>query len=184
MQGIRIQGRNGSIKDEKFSFARYKLSFLLPFPLFGQTQKRMRQQEGLHMNITPLITDNITEILVKIIEFTHNRQKILTQNITNVNNPGFVPKELAVNEFSDLLNNALDEHIRNQRLILCDTENIKFGVSGSFEVKPILDEQSKELLEENRDGYLELQINKLLENSLNQRLAAEFLRQKQKSSIN
>jgi len=147
----------------------------------AKPQKRMRQQEGLHMNITPLITDNITEILVKIIEFTHNRQKILTQNITNVNNPGFVPKELAVNEFSDLLNNALDEHIRNQRLILCDTENIKFGVSGSFEVKPILDEQSKELLEENRDGYLELQINKLLENSLNQRLAAEFLRQKQKT---
>jgi flagellar basal body rod protein FlgB len=129
----------------------------------AKPQKRMRQQEGLHMNITPLITDNITEILVKIIEFTHNRQKILTQNITNLNNPGFVPKELAVNEFSDLLNNALDEHIRNQRLILCDTENIKFGVSGSFEVKPILDEQSKELLEENRDGYLELQINKLLD---------------------
>ncbi len=132
------------------------------------------------MNITPLITDNITEILVKIIEFTHNRQKILTQNITNVNNPGFVPKELAVNEFSGLMNNALDEHIRNQRLILCDTENIKFGVSGSFEVRPMVDEQSKELLEENRDEYLELQINKLLENSLNQRLAAEFLRQKQK----
>jgi len=133
------------------------------------------------MNLTSLVTDNITEILVKIIEFTQSRQKILTQNITNVNNPGFVPKELAVNEFSGLLNNALDEHIRNRRLILRDTEHIKFGVSGSFEVKPVVDENSKELLEENRDGYLELQINKLLENSLNQRLAAEFIRQKQKT---
>jgi len=133
------------------------------------------------MNLTSLITDNIAEILVKIIEFTHNRQKILTQNITNVNNPGFVPKELAVNEFSGLLNNALEEHIRNQRLILRDTENIKFGVSGSFEVKPMADKYSKELLEKNRDKYLELQINKLLENSLNQRVAAELLRQKQKT---
>ena len=139
------------------------------------------QQEGLRMNLTSLVTDNITEILVKIIEFTQSRQKILTQNITNVNNPGFVPKELAVNEFSGLLNNALDEHIRNRRLILRDTEHIKFGVSGSFEVKPVVDENSKELLEENRDGYLEMQINKLLENSLNQRLAAEFIRQKQKT---
>ncbi len=126
-----------------------------------------------------LITDNITEILVKIIEFTHNRQKILTQNITNVNNSGFVPKELAVEEFSNLLNNALEEHIRNQRLILRDTENIKFGVRGSFEVKPMTDKHSKELLEKNRDKYLELQINKLLENSLNQRVAAKLLRQKQ-----
>lgn len=144
-------------------------------------QKHMRQQEGLRMNLTSLITDNITEILVKIMEFTHTRQKILTQNITNVNNPGFVPKELAVNEFSGLLNNAIDEHIRNQRLLLRDTENIKFGVRGSFEVKPMVDEHGKELLEENRDEYLELQITKLLENSLNQRVAAELLRQKQKT---
>ncbi len=157
------------------------LSFLLPFILFSRAKKHKMQQEGLRMNLTSLVTDNITEILVKIIEFTHSRQKILTQNITNVNNPGFVPKELAVNEFSGLLNNALDEHIRNRRLILRDTEHIKFGVSGSFEVKPVVDENSKELLEENRDGYLELQINKLLENSLNQRLAAEFIRQKQKT---
>ncbi len=81
------------------------------------------------MNLTSLITDNVTEILVKIIEFTRTRQKILTQNITNVNNPGFLPKELAVNEFSGLLNNALEEHIRNQRLLLRDTDNIKFGVT-------------------------------------------------------
>ena len=147
----------------------------------AKPQKRMRQQEGLRMNLTSLITDNITEILVKIMEFTHTRQKILTQNIINVNNPGFVPKELAVNEFSGLLNNAIDEHIRNQRLLLRDTENIKFGVKGSFEVKPMVDEHSKELFEENRDEYLELQITKLLENSLNQRVAAELLRQKQKT---
>jgi len=133
------------------------------------------------MNLTSLITDNITEILVKIIEFTYTRQKILTRNITNVNNPGFIPKKLAVNEFSNLLNNALDEHIRNQRLIMRDTENIKFGAKGSLEVKPMVDENSKELLEKNRDEYLELQINKLLENSLNQRIAAELLRQKQRT---
>jgi len=132
------------------------------------------------MNLTSLITDNITEILVKIIEFTHTRQKILAQNITNIHEPGFVPKDLAVDEFSSSLNNAINEHIRNQRLVLCDTENIKFGVSGSIEVKPLVDECSRELLEENWDEYLELQINKLSENSLNQRLAAELLRQKQR----
>jgi len=132
------------------------------------------------MNLTSLITDNITEILVKIIEFTHTRQKVLAQNITNIHEPGFVPKDLAVDEFSRSLNNAINEHIRNQRLVLCDTENIKFGVSGNIEVKPLVDECSRELLEENRDEYLELQINKLSENSLNQRLATELLRQKQR----
>ena len=132
------------------------------------------------MNLTSLIADNITEILVKIIEFTETRQKILTRNITSIHDPGFVPKDLAVDEFSNSLNNAIDEHIRNQRLVLRDTENVKFGVSGSFKVKSLIDECGKELLEESRDEYLELQINRLSENSLNQRVAAELLRQKRR----
>ena len=139
----------------------------------------MREQEGAEMNLTSLITDNITEILVKIIEFTHTRQKIIVRNITCMNKPGFVPQKLAVKEFSGLLNSAIEEHIQNQRLLLRDTENIKFGTCGNFEVKPTADKHSKLLLEKNREEYLEVQIKKLLENSLNQRVAAELLRKKQ-----
>jgi flagellar basal-body rod protein FlgB len=131
------------------------------------------------MNMPSVITDNITELLIKIIEFTQSRQKIITQNINNVHLPGFSPKDLEVDEFSDLLNEAVDEHILNQRLVLRDTENIKFGASGSFEVKSIIDGYAKELLEEDIDKYLELQTNKLLENSINQRVAAELLKYKQ-----
>lgn len=133
------------------------------------------------MNLMSLMTDNITEILIKIVKFTQTRQKILIQNIINVQNPGFIPKELEVNEFSDVLNNAIDEHVRNQRLVLRDTENIKFGSSGSIELKPIIDEHGIKLLEQNRDEYILRQINKLWENSLNQKLAAELLRQKKGS---
>jgi len=131
------------------------------------------------MNLPSTITDNITEVLIKIIEFTQTRQKILTQNINNIDSFGFEPKDLEVDDFSELLHNAISEHTRSQRLVLRDTQNIKFGAAGNFEVAPIIDKYSKELLEENRDEYLELQINKLLENSLNQRVAAELLKQKQ-----
>ena len=131
------------------------------------------------MNLASLITDNTTELLVMIIEFTRARHKILVQNINDIDIPEFVPKDLLTDEFSDLLNNAIDEHIENQRLVLRDTENIKFGINGSFEVEPVVDKCARELLEENRDEYIELQINKLLENTLNQRVAVELLRQKQ-----
>lgn len=132
------------------------------------------------MNLTSLITDNIAELLVKIIEFTQNRQKILTQNINNIHSPDFVPKDLAVDEFCNLLNTAINEHTQSQRLLFCDTRNIKFGAAGRLEVQPTIDKYAKELLEENQNEYLELQINKLLENSLNQRVAAKLLKQKQR----
>lgn len=131
------------------------------------------------MNLMSLITDNITEILIKIVKFTQIRQKILIQNIINVQNPGFIPKELEVYEFSDVLNNAIDEHVRNQRLVLRDTENIKFGAGADIELNPIIDEHGIKLLEQNREKYIVRQIKKLWENSLNQKLAAELLRQKQ-----
>ena len=131
------------------------------------------------MNITPLISDNISELLTLLIEFMQTRQKILLKNIININVHGFIPKELEVDEFSILLNNAIDEHLKTQRLVLCDTENIKFGLNGKFYVTPVDDEYSKSILNENQDEYLELQMNKLWENSLNQKVAAELLMQKQ-----
>lgn len=131
------------------------------------------------MRVPSLITDNITELLVKIVKFTQARQKILMRNIKNVCRLGFVPKDLAVDEFSSVLSDAVSEHTQSQRLIFYDTEHIKFGTAGSFSAKPTVDEYAEELLKANRDEYLELQINKLLENSLNQRIAADMLIQRQ-----
>ena len=131
------------------------------------------------MNVPLLITDNIAEVLVKIIKFTRTRQKILIRNINSIHTPGFVPKDLAVDEFSDLLHEAINEHTQNGRLLLRDTESIKFCPAGRFEVKPIIDKYAKELLLEDKNKYLELQIDKLLENMLNYRVAAELLKQKQ-----
>jgi flagellar basal body rod protein FlgB len=131
------------------------------------------------MNLLSMITDNITDLLVKIIEFTEVRQQILTKNIQQIHCSGFVPKDLAVDEFSASLNGAIAEHIQNHRLVLRDTDNVKFGLNGNFKAKPVIDGYAKGLLEHSRDEYLRLQINKLLENSLNQKIAAELLRQRQ-----
>lgn len=130
------------------------------------------------MFLSSLVTDNITELLVKIIEFTQARQKLLAHNINNSAKPGFVPLDLGVDELAELLNQALNEHVRTGRLLLRDTENVKFGTNGNFELKPVVDDYAKQLLKEDVEQYLVLQIDKLLENSLNQRLAAELLRRK------
>ena len=128
---------------------------------------------------TLVITDNVTELLLKIIEFTQTRQKILIQNINAMQMSGFVPQDLPVDEFSRQMHLALTEHVLSRRLLLCDGAHVKFGTNGSFKAALIADERAKQLLEENRDEYLRHQISKLLENSLNQRIATELLRQRQ-----
>ena len=92
--------------------------------------------------------DNITEILVKIIEFTKKRQKILIRNINNIQNKTFIPKDLDADEFSDILSAALYDHQRTGWLILRDGRYTKFGANGTFQTNPLTDTNAKLLLKE------------------------------------
>ena len=130
------------------------------------------------MNVQLPISDNISEVLVKIIQFTELRRRVLHRNLRHVDTPRFVPQDVPVREFADLLNEALAEHLQNQRLLFRDTTSIQFGSRNAMQIHPQTDAYAQALLETNRDEYLELQVNKLMENALNRRVAQELLRQK------
>ena len=130
------------------------------------------------MELVPQIADNMTELLAKILEFTKQRRQVLLSNINNADLAGFVPCDLNVNEFSDLLNFAIDEHIANNRIVLQDTDDFQFGSNGCFQISPIIDQKAKKLRISDKNAYLDMQINKLLENSLNQKIALQMLKKK------
>jgi flagellar basal body rod protein FlgB len=131
------------------------------------------------MNISSITTDNITEVLTKIVDFTERRSQVLTANILNVETRGFVAKDLDVDGFAELMAQAVSEHMHSRRLLLCDSETIKFGEGGSFEAVPVVDEQGQLLFERDKETFLQLQIDKLSENLVNNRIATEFLIQQQ-----
>jgi flagellar basal body rod protein FlgB len=127
---------------------------------------------------TASIADNISDVLVKIIHFTQSRRRVLHANLHRADDPAFVPQDLPVREFAEALNVAVAEHLQNRRLLFQDTPNITFGPNGTMDIRPIPDADAGTLLQTDRDQYTELQINKLLENCLNRRVAEELLRQK------
>jgi flagellar basal body rod protein FlgB len=130
------------------------------------------------MDLLLSISDNLTELLVKILRFTQLRRALLYQNMHNTRTPGFMPQDMPVLEFVHALNGAIAEHVRNHRLLFCDTENIKFGPDSTMVIRPQPDPRAKTLLEQNRDEYIEFEVGKLLENSLNRKIAKELLAMK------
>lgn len=134
------------------------------------------------MNISSVATDNIAELLSKILAFTQRRREITAANILNVNEPGYEPKDLDVEEFADLMTKAIAEHLQTQRLLLCDGRHTFFMDNGRFETIPIVDQKAKRLLATDSKSYLEEQMAKLFENVLNTRLAGELLARKQHPS--
>ena len=126
------------------------------------------------------ITDNIEEILVKIIKFTRLHHEILLDNIRNIHLSDFTPKCLDSEGFAELMNHALAEHINHNRLLWFDSQTIRFGCGGEFEIEAVIDKQANELLENDRGEYIQKQKQHLMENSLNNRVAIGLLKQKRR----
>ncbi len=131
------------------------------------------------MKVTTTI-DNMTEVLTRIIEFTERRRDVLTRNMSDYKTEGFRPMDMPVIEFADCMTEAVAEHVSSQRLLLCDRQHVRFGEGGCFDADPIVDEQSETLLVSDIKQYLHLQIQKLSENLMNNKIAVELLKQKQK----
>lgn len=126
------------------------------------------------MNLTRT-ESHLVDILESIIEFTRFRDKLITENILNVNKPDFEPKDIDACEFADVMASALNEYVNNDRLVLRDCDSVKFMENGSFECLPVCDKYAKKLFQNNIQQYLELQIARLSENLLNCRIAKEML---------
>ena len=127
--------------------------------------------------------DNLTEVLTRIIEFTERRRELLTRNLFDYKTSGFRPKDLPVSEFAECMTEAVSEHLSSQRLLLCDRNNVLFGEAGEFEVLPAIDMEAETLLKTDTKQYLQMQINKLSENLMNNRIAVELLKQKQQKNV-
>jgi len=134
------------------------------------------------MDLSSTTTDNVTEILAKIIEFTEQRHGLLTNNILGISEPGFTPKDMDVTGFADLMGQAVSEHVRSKRLLLRDNDNIKFADGGSFKCIAIVDNHAKNLLNKDAETYMRLQLKKLSENTINNEVANRLLEHKQNAN--
>jgi hypothetical protein len=127
------------------------------------------------MNTITEKTENVTELLLQILEFTEQRKEILSRNIFDRYKAGFIPQDLPTAEFAQCLTDALREHLCRNRLLFCDSSHVRFEANGLLEIEPVPDMEAQHLLRNNPTQYLKVQIQKLSENLLNNRLAAELL---------
>jgi len=135
------------------------------------------------MKRSSTLTDNLLEVLSKIVEFTEQRHQILTENITHAHSPGYVPRDLDVEGFAILMAGAVEEHVRHDRLVLVDTPTIRFGAEGRFETTPLVDDRARQLLQSDPKAYLKDQIEKLAENLLNAKIARGLMERKQQRAL-
>jgi len=127
------------------------------------------------MKILDKQTDNVLDVLNMILEFTDRRGKVLHNNIVNVKSNNYRPTDLDATAFADQMAAALSEHLINDRIILVDSENIKFGPNGSFDATSMDDNNAQYLFENDKKMYLKHQMKKIAENQANKKVATMLI---------
>jgi flagellar basal body rod protein FlgB len=123
--------------------------------------------------------NHISELLALLVAFTKARRQVLANNINNMDVPGYSPQDLDIDEFSEVMNNAISEYLVHQRILLVDTETVHFGPNLALELESVSDGQAYTLLQHDRQAYVEYQTRSILENALNEQVALKLLKTKQ-----
>lgn len=121
------------------------------------------------MNMISLLTDSISEILIRIINFTCARQKYTVQrNVTDIDEFECLDRELLLKRYYDLILDSIDDYVV-YRYLAPRSIVIKYGSCRSIVSMSVTHGHNKSLSEKDRDEYYSWQNKRVWENSIIER---------------
>lgn len=118
-------------------------------------------------------------VLERLLQFSGQRHRMITNNIANASTPGFRPSDLPVAQFQRQLGEAIDERRTRHgaaggALLPRDAAGIEFRQDGMvIESQPLAENL---MFHDGNDRDVERMMQDLVENFMTFRLAADFAR--------
>lgn len=84
--------------------------------------------------ISDLVTSNQIDLLERAVSFTEQRHQVILENLANVDTPGYVQKDVSVQDFQKSLSDAIEKTRQsfNASLDPEDTDTVQFGGAGNL----------------------------------------------------
>ena len=119
--------------------------------------------------------------LEKMLAFTESRQKMLAENIANVDTPGYKVKHLDAAKFQKALSEAIDTQKAggpSAELELKGTQEFGLDADGRLKVTPSAEPAENVLFHDGTNVRIERQMSMMAENAMMHQTATELLRSK------
>lgn len=130
------------------------------------------------MFLTDLGNSGSIPALEKVIAFTEARQRMLAENIANIDNPDYRAKQLDPKAFQESLRKALN--VRRERstseLTLKGTDEVRQDEHGHLLITPSEVPAENVLFHDNTNARVERQMAAMAENTMMHQAAIELLR--------
>jgi len=116
----------------------------------------------------------------KMLAFTQARHRMLTENVANVDTPGYQPRHLDPEAFQRALAEALDtrKRTRSPSLQIRSSEQFRQDRSGRLAVTPTVEPAENILFHDHTNVRIEKQMAMLAENAMMHQVVTELLNDK------
>jgi flagellar basal-body rod protein FlgB len=130
------------------------------------------------MFLTDLTNSGSIPALEKLVSFTEARQRVLAENIANIDNPDYQAKQLDPKAFQESLRKALDARKDSPtgEFRMEATGEVKLDEQGHLEVTPSTVPAENVLFHDNTNARVERQMAAMAENTMMHQAAIELLR--------
>lgn len=110
--------------------------------------------------------------------FSEARQRVLAENLANIDTPGYQTRRLDLPTFQRALREAVDQADADctSTLKLRDTAQLRVGPDGRLEFRPVLEPAQNVLFHDGTNARLERLMSDVNENALSYELATSALR--------
>lgn len=133
------------------------------------------------MLIDGLLNRGSMPVLEQVMSFTEVRHKVLVDNISNFDTPGYKVKDLPTEEFFSALREAVtrrDQRGAGEPLAPRSTRNFKWDSRGRLEAQAVELKDNNILFHDNNNRFVEKQLSDMAQNALRHNVTAELLRGK------
>jgi len=129
--------------------------------------------------LTSLTSRNSIPLLDQMASFTQARHRVLTENVANIDTPGYRTRQLDPAAFQAALRRAANARQKmTSPLRMHDTEQVRVDKRGRLQVTPELEPADNLLFYDGTNGRIERQMAMLAENAMTHQLTTELLRGK------
>jgi flagellar basal-body rod protein FlgB len=130
------------------------------------------------MRIDSVTTSPVTDALELAARFAEQRQKLLAENLANIDTPDYHSQRLDPAAFQASLRKALEEAhgAGSQRLTLRDNAQFSTGPEGHIEVRPVREPAPNVLFHDGTNARLEALLGDVAQNSLSYEAAMTLLK--------
>lgn len=132
------------------------------------------------MSLTKIASSDTITVLQKALAFTEARHQVLTENIANIDTPGYRTKKLDAGAFQQALAQALENHKADPSapIELRASEEFHECPNGSLTVTPSEEPAENILFHDGTNARIEQQMAMLAENAMMHQTLTELLRGK------